>query len=67
MLNDSRRERRRRRRGEAHKEIEVTGQHAKVERQKHKRAQRGGKERAFNKGRGAEGVRPPEDHLSLDS
>lgn len=71
MLNDSRRERRRQSRGEAHKEIEMTGQHAKVERQntrelkEEEHLKRG--ERAFNKGRGEEGVCPPEDNSSLDS
>lgn len=71
MLNDSGRERRRQRRREAHQEIEMTGQHAKVEQQntgelkEEERLERG--ERPFNKGRGEEGAWPPEDHSSLDS
>lgn len=54
MLNDSRRERRRQRRGEAYKEIEMTGQHAKVEWQNTRelKEEEHLKERAFNKGRG---------------
>lgn len=49
----------------------MTGQDAKVERQnarelkEEEHLKRG--ERAFNKGRGEEGVCPPEDHSSLGS